>query len=248
MIINDILLELELYGYAVIKENVIKKKLLNNLVKLHETLLNDDSNYTDKDYYGGYLKKWHKDFLSEKSSEISQIEEFTNSKIVHSIIDTNRYKKYKLHSIFATLDRKKTKHIAQDPHFDRMPTLKFMLYLNDMDKNNGAFMLSPGSQHWVKKNFKFPRPAFVSKKFLEDTRTIPQIIIDNLKPIEGKAGTVIIFDTDTIHHQGLVKNGESRIMRFHFSSSERLNKYGSLREKIGTIAKDFRNKIKYFLK
>ena len=65
MIINDILLELELYGYAVIKENVIKKKLLNNLVKLHETLLNDDSNYTDKDYYGGYLKNGIRIFIGK---------------------------------------------------------------------------------------------------------------------------------------------------------------------------------------
>ena len=244
MISNNLLLELELYGYAVVKNHEIKKELLNSLIKLHRNLLNDKSIYKDKDYYGGYLKRWQNDLVSENNLEKSYLENFINSKIVQSIINSNRYKGYKIHSVFATLDRKNTKHIAQDPHFDRIPTLKFMLYLNDMKKDNGAFMLSPGSQNWVKKNFKFPRPAFASKKFLEVTREIPQIIIDNLKPIEGKAGTIIIFDTDTVHHQGLVKDGESRIMRFHFSSNKRFNKYANLREIVGTYAKPFKNKLK----
>ena len=131
-------------------------------------------------------------------------------------------------------DRPKTKHIAQSPHFDRIPTLKFLLYLNDMDKNNGAFMLSPSSNNWVKNKFGIPRPPFMSKDYLNVTRNPPQLLLNRLKPIEGKAGTLIIFDTDTIHHQGLVKEGESRILRFHFNSSTKLNEYHNLRERLGT--------------
>tara|TARA_A100001035_G_C27515320_1_gene378308 strand:+ start:206 stop:493 length:288 start_codon:yes stop_codon:yes gene_type:complete len=55
--------------------------------------------------------------------------------------------------LFKTIDKPNSRHIAQDPQFDRMPTLKFMLYENDISFDNGAFELSPSTHHWVKKLF-----------------------------------------------------------------------------------------------
>jgi len=244
MDLNDIFLNLDLYGYAVIYNSSVKKSILNNLINLHNKLLFNKSKNTEKSYSGGYIKRWNESLSTNSKSEKNQLNKFINSDLVSKVLKSDRYREYKLNSVFATLDKPKTNHIAQDPHFDRVPTLKFLLYLNDMSFENGAFMLSPGSQNWVKKNFSYPRPAFVSNKFFENTRKVPKIINDNLIPIEGKAGTLIIFDTDTIHHQGLVKRGESRIIRFHFSPPGRTNKYYSLRERLGTYIRPIKLKLK----
>ena len=106
--------------------------------------------------------------------------------------------------VFQTLDTPDTKHVAQEPHFDRIPTLKFMLYVNDISNDNGAFALSASTHHWVKTNFPLPRPSYHDPDYFKKSRELPKPIIENLKPIEGKAGTLIIFHTDTIHNQGLV--------------------------------------------
>jgi len=122
--------------------------------------------------------------------------------------------------VFKTLDTPNSKHIAQEPHFDRIPSLKFMLYVNDISIDNGAFELSASTHHWVKKTFPLPRPSFDDLEYFKKTRKLPKPIIDNLKPIEGKAGTLIIFHTDTIHNQGLVNNGQCRIIRSHFRKKD----------------------------
>ena len=62
-------------------------------------------------------------------------------------------------------------------------------------------------------------------EYFKKTRELPKPIIENLKPIEGKAGTLIIFNTDTIHKQGAVVSGECRIIRSHFrNKEEKLNR------------------------
>ena len=128
------------------------------------------------------------------------------------------YKQYRLDSIFQTIDMLGTKHIAQQPHFDRIATLKFMLYANDLTERTGAFWLSPGSHIWTKESFGMAakRPLHGSEGFLEASRNIPMSILDKLKPVEAKAGTIIIFNTDCIHHQGLVHSGQANIIRAHY--------------------------------
>lgn len=125
-----------------------------------------------------------------------------------------------LDAIFKTIDAASSKHIAQDPHFDRIPTLKFMLYVNDLSLASGAFCLAPGSHIWTIENFG-PRDKRISHGtagFLEKTRNIPSEILKCLKPIEGGAGTIIVFDTDCIHHQGIVQSGQANIIRSHYRS------------------------------
>ena len=123
-----------------------------------------------------------------------------------------------LSNIYQTVDTPNSEHLAQKPHFDRIPTLKFMLYANNLSADSGAFCLSSGSHIWTKEKFRLSRnrPAHDAKGFLEVTRQIPTNILDNLIPIEGPEGTIIIFDTDCIHHQGIVKTGEAHIIRSHY--------------------------------
>ncbi len=244
MNVDDIFLELDLYGYSVVNYIQIESEITQSLIKSHNDCLHEKCQFKDKNYSGGFLITWNKKLKENKRFRTKYLKDFIESNLISSILKSNRYKKYNLCSVFATLDQPETKHIAQDPHFDRTPNLKFLLYLNDMNSDNGAFMLSPGSHNWVKNNFPTPRPPFVSNAFLESTRKIPSTIINKLVPIEGKAGTLIIFDTDTIHHQGLVSKGDSKIIRFHYSPPGRLHKFYSLRERIGTYIKPFKSKFK----
>ena len=67
--------------------------------------------------------------------------------------------------IFQTLDTPNSIHIAQQAHFDRIPTLKFMLYMNNINKKNGVFYCTPGSHKWVKNQFLLPRPNITIMSF-----------------------------------------------------------------------------------
>lgn len=156
-----------------------------------------------------------KDFKSPKNQDLLAYNNFCLK-----LIKILSYDLVQFSAIYTTYDNEESKHIAQQPHFDRIPTLKFMLYLNDLKFENGAFCLSPGSHHWTKEKFQINRKNFHDKNFFNDTRNIPNPIIDRLTPIEGKLGTIIIFNTDCIHHQGVVKSGEACIVRSHYARKD----------------------------
>ena len=226
--IEDIVTEIKLYGYSQIQFYKNQDKTLKKLQSIHNLSQNNNLPGRVDNYTGGFLKYYslkniyesyfqgHNYFLDWLNSELIE-------KVVEKVSDSS---KYELDHLYQTLDTPRSLHIAQDPHFDRIPTLKFMLYLNDMDKSNGAFVLSPGSHHWVKEKFK-KRGSFNDEKFFRETRCIPKPIIDNLIPLEGKAGTLIIFLTDCIHMQGQVKENESRIFRagYRQQSKNKLVRY-----------------------
>ena len=153
------------------------------------------------------------DLDNRKNSDLKHYHRYCNEII--SQLETSQNQ---LGEIYQTLDTPDSKHIAQDPHFDRFPTLKFMLYANDLTTESGAFCLSPGSHIWTKENFGAPnkRPSHGSKGWLNTTRSIPDPILNRIKAIEGAAGTIIIFDTDCIHHQGVVNANQANIIRAHY--------------------------------
>lgn len=55
------------------------------------------------------------------------------------------------HDLMIVLDVVGTEHLAHQVHYDRMPQLKFFLYLTDTSVTNGAFRCLPGSHHHVKR-------------------------------------------------------------------------------------------------
>ena len=106
-----------------------------------------------------------------------------------------------------------TVHIAQDLHFDVLKTLKFFLYLNDVSETNGAFSCVPGSH---KKSEKI-RNKYGNEISYENRHLTRQLDYnkDQVLPIEGNAGDLIIFNTDVWHRAGIVKKGERKVMRGH---------------------------------
>ena len=215
-IFEEIDYEINSNGFVVIEDFTSKNddffKRINNI---YERTIFDGF---DDSYQGGFCKRFENFSFQEKNSK-EMISIWSSNHIIKSIVfkyfNNNDFKM----DVFETLDTPKSKHIAQDPHFDRFPTLKFLIYLNDIDVSNGAFCVSPGSHHWVRKNFPLPRERFNNIKYFKDSRNLPKFVIDNLIPITGRAGQLLVFHTDCVHNQGIVHTGDSKIIRAHFRDS-----------------------------
>ncbi len=123
-------------------------------------------------------------------------------------------------------------------HFDRNASLKYFLYLNDVTKENGAFFIQPNSHKLGKELRKkawgnlVPTPADgLAKKIRQKLFGISFKNVKNrieldyselydeskIMPVEGKAGTLIVFDSDIFHQGGKInKKGSERIvLRMH---------------------------------
>lgn len=119
-------------------------------------------------------------------------------------------------AIYATHDYKNNEGLARNGwlHFDRSNCLKFFIYLTDTDKTNGAFSISPGSRS---KGKELRESAWSSGNYEEVLNRI-DLDYPELKdkfpfePIEAKAGTLIVFDTDTFHKGGECEDGKSRLV------------------------------------
>lgn len=95
-------------------------------------------------------------------------------------------------------------------HFDRIYALKFYFYLAKTTIKNGAFEFCPGSQK---------QGTTARRRFLQAGYAVKDIPIWDYAtdiappvPVEGIAGTLIIFDTDTIHRGGIVSPGTTRLI------------------------------------
>lgn len=130
------------------------------------------------------------------------------------------------YEIYATHEFRPDVDIAPT-HFDKLWTLKYMLYLNDIGIENGAFGVIPGSHLQARQIFRnvFEKHNLRRLEMSDDryhgmgNDKVPA----NMPPvvdIVGSAGTMIIFDTDTFHHAGTVKDGHERlILRAHTGPS-----------------------------
>lgn len=118
--------------------------------------------------------------------------------------------------IFVVKDVVGSKHHANDLHFDVKSTFKFFLYLTDTDETNGAFCCVPGSQKYTAEIRKRLGDQ-ISYENRSVTREHPYSDEDIIS-VNGKAGTLIIFDTDVFHKAGHVSEGERRVMRGHTRS------------------------------
>ena len=102
-------------------------------------------------------------------------------------------------------------------HFDRISTFKYMLYLTDVEKDCGALSVIPethldgaylrasarkDAQNQYDKIKNWPLVDYPELGYTED----------DVVPVCGKAGTLIIFDTDLFHRGGLVEDEKDRLM------------------------------------
>lgn len=105
----------------------------------------------------------------------------------------------------------------QHLHFDPFHALKFMLYFTDVGQENGAFTYIPETMSIGKE---LRGRNSLDKNLRTNTYTLEAhpdfaYLRDQAIPIEGKAGTLLIFDTDMIHGGGIVKSGERKVVIVH---------------------------------
>ena len=148
---------------------------------------------------------------------------------------------YLNHEIFVVKDVVGSQHVANDLHFDVKPTLKYFIYLNDTTKENGAFSCVPGS-HKVTHKLRAKHRDKLSYGNRSLTRQLP-VKEEEVIPIEGKAGTLIIFSTEVFHKAGHVSKGERYVMRGH-SRTEQQDRIG---HKVGTFQL-LKNKLRSLLR
>jgi hypothetical protein len=104
-------------------------------------------------------------------------------------------------------------------HFDRGLTLKFFFYLNDVKKENGAFWYDPGSHlsNGVKQYLWWQAGTPI-------LNYVPASEVRTPMPMEGPAGTLIIFDAAGYHQAGSITDGGERwVIRYHVHSGPRLD-------------------------
>lgn len=97
------------------------------------------------------------------------------------------------------------------PHFDQLQTLKFFIYLDDTFTENGAMGVDLESH---KKNRQTRDAELACSGDYTKIKTHQENA--RMEPVEGKAGTLFIFDTDVTHCAGHVQLGKTRrIIRGH---------------------------------
>lgn len=168
--------------------------------------------------------------LYELGGQFPRMQEFFRASWMQEISDEYWEGPAKLNDhIYVMKEVAGTEHVAQDLHFDVLKTFKFFLYLNDVTAENGAFSCVPGSQKLTEQKREELGDS-VSYENRELTREHPYSE-DEIIPIEGKAGTLIIFTTEVWHRAGKVSQGERRVMRGHTRLAPKPKKAKAPREK-----------------
>jgi hypothetical protein len=116
------------------------------------------------------------------------------------------------HDLMIVLDAVGIKHLAHQVHYDRMPQLKFFLYLTDTSVANGAFHCLPGSHHHAKKIQQENRCRLQLPSSPETRLRTPEFT-SGLIPVEGRAGSLMIIDSDIAHRGTEIRRGHRLSVR-----------------------------------
>lgn len=102
-------------------------------------------------------------------------------------------------------------------HFDPYRALKFMVYLTDVTKETGAFRYIPATQSVGKvlRERNSLEDNLRSNTYTLEAHPDHTSLVNEVVYIEGKAGTLLIFDTDCIHAGGVLERGERKTIVAH---------------------------------
>jgi hypothetical protein len=116
------------------------------------------------------------------------------------------------YDITVAFDTTKAVHSAQNPHFDRFTNIKFYIYLTNATIETGPLCIAPGTAPFGKKA-KADIRADGRWPTADDTIAIPRRISDKLIPVTQSAGTLIVFDGDTVHRGMPLRSGYRLVVR-----------------------------------
>lgn len=201
------------YGVVIIPNYLTKEDTELLKEEFHKFLSTEDTIYKkNTPYSNGKCVRVNREKLDTK--EYAKTDEVFTSPFMRELADLYLGKDAKLNSeIFVVNDVVGTRHHANDLHFDVKPTFKFFIYLTDTTAENGAFSCVPGS-HKLTPAIREKNGSGISYEQREISRDLP-VTEEDVIPIEGKAGSLIIFTTETFHRAGIVEAGERLVMRGH---------------------------------
>jgi hypothetical protein len=114
-------------------------------------------------------------------------------------------------------------------HIDPMITVKFYVYLNDVDKTNGAFKYNLGSHREGYYRLMYKRHTGDT----HPTFGIPEDEILNAIDVEAKAGSMLIFNPMGTHSAGKIEKGKERsVIRYHYTTVPTKSKFKRLTYKL----------------
>lgn len=233
---SEILDKLEQYGIVII-DNYLDEKTTSNLLQEFEQILSTPDNaYTNKiDYSNGRGAKVFREKI--KKPNYSTTSKVFGAHFMRTLTNEYLSKEAGLNTeIFVVNDVVGTKHHANDLHFDVQPTFKFFIYLTDTTAENGAFMCVPGS-HKITQKIRAKYGDKISYENRHLTRDLPVEEAAKAIPIEGKAGTLIIFTTEAFHKAGTVSKGERKVMRGNCRTTRNNNLSNKIIKKLVQIFK-----------
>ncbi len=115
-------------------------------------------------------------------------------------------------TVYAILDVVGSTTRVQQPHYDKMRHLKSFVYLTDVTAASGPFHCVPGSHLATREAERENRLRRIVPTD-DDARVLPPGLVGRGIPVPGKAGTLILFDSDIAHYAGIVTEGERLAVR-----------------------------------
>ncbi len=116
------------------------------------------------------------------------------------------------HDLYVAYDVEGSHHFAHALHYDRVPHLKFFIYLTNVTAETGPLLCVPDSHHFAAEAQADNRRAGIVPTE-EQTRIIPAEYQDRGMQILGTAGTLIAFTSDLVHSATHILAGERLVVR-----------------------------------
>lgn len=206
---NDAIKILKEDGIFIVKDFVDHKDIRTFREEVKSLCLNSGGHYEfGRNYRGG-------DLDSHKNSPT--LHKYYSSGWIEKVTQEFTGEDGKIDRIFATYDYISGGKLARNGylHFDRQHCLKFFIYLDDINESNGAFTCCIGSN---KDGYKLRKDSWEKSDEYQEVKNRPELDFPEIAkkykqvPIEEKAGTLIIFETDTFHKGGEVLEGNERLV------------------------------------
>ncbi len=223
--IEGILLLLREKGIAVLPNYI------TNVSKIEKEAREVLKNFKQNSYLFGEAVQINRLSLLKTYKELYNL--FDNHWVNNIISQYTNNQRSKVDGAYITYEYKKTDTPERNGylHFDRDRTIKFMFYITDVYKNNGAFSCIPGSHSLGNKLRK--EAWHKTKKYASVKNRIeidyPDLAIGqkDVIPIEGTRGTMVIFDSDIFHCGGNLEDDKSQrlIFRSHTSIYDTQHSY-----------------------
>ena len=218
---RDILTEVKKNGYAVIP-NFFDKSQCDACINDMDWMFENKKEFVHNTEYADY-----RIFGAEELSE--NIKKFANHNLLHKL--ANAYNAVPTSNGFTLAGKIEfTGHEYgsggswhRDSYFRQF---KSLLYLTDVSEDNGPFQVVLASHDTKNISSDSKTANLESMQCTFDQKTVKKILEDEpdrLKTLTGKAGTVVLVDTSTIHRGIPLKNGVRYALTNYFFENTQIN-------------------------